>query len=89
MSWSPESATNGHNVFDASGSDTNVEDNQAIAGEEHHKDNALQKRLTLTFQNVTVNVAAPGEALGDTLLSWVNPSQLLNPFRKGDRTQRV
>jgi hypothetical protein len=86
MSRSPESAA----VFDASGSETNVEDNQATAGEEHYKDNnAFQKRLTLSFKNVTVNVTAPGEALGDTLLSWVNPSQLLNPFRKGERTQRV
>jgi hypothetical protein len=89
MSWAPESPADGHIAFDVSGSETNVEDNQAIAGEEHYKDNAFQKRLTLSFKNVTVNVTAPGEALGDTLLSWVNPSQLLNPFRKGERTQRV
>lgn len=89
MSWSAESVADGHTIFDASASETNVEDNHVFADGEQPKGDAFQKRLTLTFKNVTVNVTAPGEALGDTLLSWVNPSQLLSPFRKGEHTRRV
>lgn len=89
MAWSAEADAPRHAPFDASASETDVEVNHAFPGEEHPKDDAFQKRLTLTFNNVTVNVTAPGEALGDTLLSWVNPSQLLDVFRKKEHTKRV
>ena len=89
MSWSAEANADGHTPFDASNSETDVEVNRDFAGEEKRKDDDFQKRLTLTFKNVTVNVTAPGEALGDTLLSWVNPSQLLDVFRKEEHTKRV
>ncbi|KAK4151109.1 ABC-2 type transporter-domain-containing protein [Chaetomidium leptoderma] len=89
MLWSGKAAADGHTVFDTSASETDVEINRTFANEDRHKDDAIQKRLTLTFQNVTVNVTAPGEALGDTLLSWMNPSQLLNPFRMGGHTKRA
>ncbi|EAQ84120.1 hypothetical protein CHGG_10524 [Chaetomium globosum CBS 148.51] len=89
MAWSAEADAPRHTPFDASASETDVEVNHAFPGEEHPKDNAFQKRLTLTFNNVTVNVTAPGEALGDTLLSWVNPSQLLDVFRKKEHTKRL
>lgn len=89
MSWSGKAAGDSQTVFDASTSETDVEANQAFEIDEQHKDEAAQKRLTLTFKHVTVNVTAPGEALGDTLLSWVNPSQLLNVFRRSEDTKRV
>ncbi|KAL2132058.1 hypothetical protein VTI74DRAFT_4260 [Chaetomium olivicolor] len=90
MSWSAEAAADGHPVFDASASETDVEVNHAFADEERQKDDALQKRLTLTFKNVTVNVTSPGEALGETLWSWVNPSQSLSLFfRREEHTKRT
>lgn len=76
-------------MFDASASETDVEVIQTFADVEGHKYDDVQKRLTLTFKNVTVNVTAPGEALGETLWSWANPSQFLAPFRKGGNTKRV
>lgn len=89
MLWSAEADADGHTPFDASNSETDVEVNRAYADVEQPKDDAFQKRLTLTFKNVTVNVTAPGEALGDTLLSWVNPSQLLDVFRNAGHPKRV
>ncbi|KAH6845782.1 ABC-2 type transporter-domain-containing protein [Chaetomium sp. MPI-CAGE-AT-0009] len=89
MSWPAEADADGHTAFDASTSETDVEVNPAFADEEQREDDEFQKRLTVTFKNVTVNVTAPGEALGDTLLSWVNPSQLLDIFRKKEHTKRA
>ena len=89
MSWSTKAVPDGNTVFDASASETDVEVNRVFADEEQHKIEGLQKRLTLTFRNVTVNVMAPGEALGETLWSWANPSQLLSVFQRGEHTKRV
>lgn len=90
MSRSAEAAANGGSVFEASASETDVEVSRGLGYEERqHKLEAFQKRLTLTFKNVTVNVTAPGEALGETLWSRVNPSQLLSLFHRGDDTKRV
>ncbi len=89
MSWSTKTAADGNAVFDASASETDVELNRVFADEERHKDKEFQKSLTLTFKNVTVNVTAPGEALGETLWSWANPSQLLSVFQRGEHTKRV
>ncbi len=87
--WSTKAAPDGNAVFDASASETDVEVNRVFAEEERHKYEDFQKRLTLTFKNVTVNVTAPGEALGETLWSWANPSQLLSVFQRAERTKRV
>ena len=89
MSWSAEANPDGYTPSDPSNSETDVEVNHEFPDQERRKDDDFQKRLTLTFKNVTVNVTAPGEALGDTLLSWVNPSQLLDVFRKKAHTKRV
>ena len=89
MSSSTAAAADEHADFDALASETDVEVNPAFVDEGRHKDDALQKRLTLTFKNVTVNVTAAGEALGETLWSYANPTQLLSLFRKGEHTKRV
>ncbi len=89
MSWSTQAAADGNAVFDASASETDVELNRPFPDEERRKYEGFQKCLTLTFKNVTVNVTAPGEALGETLWSWANPSQLLSVFHKGEQTKRV
>ncbi len=96
MSWSADApaSSSGHTtVFDTSASDTDVEVARGFADDveqQRPKDNdSLQKRLTLTFKNVTVNVTAPGEALGDTLWSWADPSQLVDVFRKPGGAKRV
>ncbi|KAM0434008.1 hypothetical protein ACHAPT_003952 [Fusarium lateritium] len=69
-----------------SSSDTDVEvDN---ADEERGKDH-IQKRLTLTFQDVTVRVTAPDEALGETLWSRVDPRQLGGLFKGNNRPMRT
>lgn len=39
------------------------------------------KRLTLTFKNLTVRVPPTGEALGETLWSRVDPTQIVTFFR--------
>lgn len=68
-----------------SSSDTDVEVENV--DEERGKDH-IQKRLALTFQDVTVRVTAPDEALGETLWSRVDPRQLAGLF-KGARPMRV
>lgn len=50
---------------------------------------AIRKRLTLTFRNLNVRVTAPDAALGDTLLSYADPRQLLDVFRKSRGNKRV
>jgi len=89
MSWTPKTAADGQTVFDASASETDVEVTRAFADVDRHKEDAFQKRLTLTFKNVTVNVTAPGEALGETLWSRVNPSQLRSVFHQEKPAKRV
>ncbi|KAL4769136.1 ABC-2 type transporter-domain-containing protein [Aspergillus nidulans var. acristatus] len=49
----------------------------------------ISKRLTLTFRDLTVNVTAADEALGQTLLSVVDPRQLLDYLRKRERPKRT
>lgn len=39
------------------------------------------KRLTLTFKNLTVRVPPTGEALGETLWSRVDPTQIATFFK--------
>ncbi|KAH7214361.1 ABC-2 type transporter-domain-containing protein [Fusarium oxysporum] len=67
-------------------SDTNVDVENV--DEERGKD-FIQKRLTLTFQNVIVRVTAPDEALGETLWSWVDPRQLGGLFKRTHRPKRT
>lgn len=69
-----------------SSSDTDVEVENV--DEERGKDH-IQKRLTLTFQDVTVRVTAPDEALGETLWSRVDPRQLAGLFKRNNRPMRV
>lgn len=49
----------------------------------------LQKRLTLTFRDLTVRVTAADEALGETLLSRVDPRQLKGWFASSKQQKRV
>jgi len=49
----------------------------------------IQKRLTLTFQNLNVRVTAPDAALGSTILSEADPRQILDFFRRNQRPKRV
>ncbi len=86
---SSDTAADGRTIFEASASDTDVEVNRTFADEERDKADAGQKRLTLTFNNVTVKVTASGEALGETLWSRANPSQLRSLFGGGERPKRV
>jgi hypothetical protein len=50
---------------------------------------SVRKRLTLTFRNINVRVTAAEAALGNTILSEVDPRQLLNHFHKSQRPKRV
>ncbi|KAE8354612.1 ABC-2 type transporter-domain-containing protein [Aspergillus coremiiformis] len=49
----------------------------------------IRKRLTLTFRNLNVRVTAPDAALGETLLSYADPRQVLDVFRKGRQHKRT
>ncbi|KAL4998359.1 ABC-2 type transporter-domain-containing protein [Aspergillus recurvatus] len=49
----------------------------------------VSKRLTLTFRNLTVNVTAADAALGQTLLSVVDPRQLLDYLRRREKQKRT
>ncbi|KAL3438203.1 ABC-2 type transporter-domain-containing protein [Aspergillus tetrazonus] len=49
----------------------------------------ILKRLTLTFRDLTVNVTAADAALGQTLLSVVDPRQLLDYLRKREKPKRT
>ncbi|KAH7152018.1 ABC-2 type transporter-domain-containing protein [Dactylonectria estremocensis] len=70
----------------ASSSATDVEPESA--DQERGKD-FIQKHLTLTFKDVTVNVTAPDEALGETLWSRVDPRQLLDLFGRHENSKRT
>ncbi|CAM1507980.1 Fc.00g048280.m01.CDS01 [Cosmosporella sp. VM-42] len=76
----------GHEAQYRSSSETDVEAENA--DEERGKDH-IQKRLTLTFQDVTVRVTAPDEALGETLWSRVDPRQLKGVFGGNSRPKRT
>lgn len=50
---------------------------------------ALRKRLTVTFCNLSVRVTAPDAALGSTMWSEVDPRQLLDLFQRKKRPMRA
>lgn len=50
---------------------------------------AMKKQLSLTFRDLTIRVTAPDEALGETLLSRVDPRQLMSLFGSKQHKQRV
>lgn len=50
---------------------------------------SIQKRLTLTFRDVSVHVTAPDAALGETMLSYMDPRQVLGYLRQGSKPKRV
>ncbi|SPO01569.1 probable pleiotropic drug resistance proteins (PDR1-15), ABC superfamily [Cephalotrichum gorgonifer] len=50
---------------------------------------SVHKRLTLTFKDLTIRVASPDEALGETLWSRVDPTQLLTFFRKTAKKRTI
>ncbi len=87
LSWNA-AAADGNGMFDASASKTDVEGHRVHPDEERGKD-GVQKRLTLTFQDVTVRVTAPGEALGETLLSRVDPRRLSGRVHRANHPKRV
>lgn len=49
----------------------------------------IQKRLTVTFRDLSIRVTAPDAALGSTLLSAADPRQLLALFQKDQKPKRV
>lgn len=54
-----------------------------------HGDGSIPKCLTLTFRNVNVDVTAPDAALGETLLSYIDPRQFLGYLGKSSKPKRV
>jgi len=74
--------------YHASSSDTDVEVGEQQDVGNNEKD-FIQKRLTLSFKSVTVLVKAPGEALGETLWSRVDPTQLLGYLKPNALPKRV
>lgn len=81
---------NGHEegIFNSSASETDVEALNHYQNANQRAD-PCQKRLTLTFKDVTVSVKAPDQALGETLWSRVDPRQLSALFHNGDQQKRV
>lgn len=78
-------ASIGHAHFGSSSeTDVDLDNLDEETGKAH-----IQKRLSLTFQNVTVRVTAPDEALGETLWSRVDPRQLGSLFSTNRRPKRV
>lgn len=49
----------------------------------------IEKRLTLSFRNLTVKVTAADEGLGETLWSRVDPTQLKQLFSTNNQPMRV
>lgn len=49
----------------------------------------IQKRLTVTFRDLSIRVTAPDAALGSTLLSAADPRRLLNLFQRNKQPKRV
>ena len=56
-----------------------------IEAQKHHdsrlEGSAVRKQLTLTFRNLTVRGTSSDVALGETLWSRIDPTQLVNLFR--------
>jgi hypothetical protein len=61
----------------SSDSDFGTENMDDEMGKDH-----IEKRLSLTFRDITVNVTAPDQALAETLWSRVDPRQLGSIFRR-------
>lgn len=53
------------------------------------KTGSIQKRLTLTFKDVTVRVTASGVMLGETLLSRIDPRAILTNHDGEQRVSQV
>ncbi|KAJ9214471.1 hypothetical protein DTO166G4_3875 [Paecilomyces variotii] len=49
----------------------------------------IQKRLTVTFRDLSIRVTAPDAALGSTLLSAADPRRLLNLFQRNKQPKRT
>ncbi|KAL1879461.1 hypothetical protein Plec18167_003916 [Paecilomyces lecythidis] len=49
----------------------------------------IQKRLTVTFRDLSIRVTAPDAALGSTLLSAADPRRLLSLFQQGKQPKRL
>lgn len=64
-------------------------DNPLGSEDLEHGDYSIPKCLTLTFRNVNVNVTAPDAALGETLLSYIDPRQFLGYLGKSFKPKRV
>ncbi|MBE3048277.1 hypothetical protein IMZ48_38395 [Candidatus Bathyarchaeota archaeon] len=73
-----------------SASETDIEAQEAY--DDRLASPSSRKRLTLTFKNVTVRGTSSDEALGETLSSRVDPTQLLDIFRgrktRGNKVRR-
>ena len=70
-----------------SSTDTEVDVSDTI-DEEWGKD-PIQKQLTLTFQGLTVRVDAADQALGETLLSHVDPRPWIQRLLGSGNPKRV
>jgi ATP-binding cassette, subfamily G (WHITE), member 2, SNQ2 len=68
----------------SSDSDFGTENMDDEMGKDH-----IEKRLSLTFRDITVNVTAPDQALAETLWSRVDPRQLGSIFRRSSAPKRV
>ncbi len=71
-----------------SASETEVENENENVVPEIEK-SASQKQLSLTFRDLTIRVTAPDEALGETLLSRVDPRPMMNLFGSKEHHKRV
>lgn len=54
-----------------------------------HGASSIPKSLTLTFRNVSVDVTAPDAALGETMLSYMDPRQFFSFIGKNSKPKRV
>jgi hypothetical protein len=75
-------ATSQESTTATSSSSSSDTENQENALEEVKSRDFVPKRLTLSFKDLTVRVTASSEALGETLWSRVDPSQLKSFFTR-------
>lgn len=75
-------ATSQESTTATSSSASSDTENQENALEEIKSRDFVPKRLTLSFKDLTVRVTASSEALGETLWSRVDPSQLNSLFMR-------
>lgn len=81
-----EDSSHDQGAQSGSWSDTDVEPEN---GEEEQRKDFIQKRLTLTFKDVTVHVKASDTALGETFWSRIDPRQLAGLFKGNKHPKRV